>query len=296
MIATKILEPLTPNESLIHFATKIFQNLKALNTNANITFQEFLKSLQMTEAMYILSLRSQLTKPHIFLKRKPVDIKTNAFGINVAPIWFANTDAQFVLDPYAAASYCTSYMTKIDKTISKELYKIIQHCIAEKTEANIRIQKLGNAFLNAQQMSAQLAAYLVLSLPLHHASRSFKFINTSPLEERAFVLKPQTVLNQLEDDSTDIMCSSIIDKYIDRPKNLDALSLVEFVSYYNVMKKKNSKRLRPLIIRYVNFNKHKDHENWSREQLLLFSPFRHSESSQLGLYSAWQDAYEEKKK
>ena len=147
-----------------------------------------------------------------------------------------------------------------------------------------RIQKLGNAFLNAQQMSTQLAVYLVLSIPLHHASWSFKFINTSSLDEWAFVLKPQNVLDQLEADSTDIMSSSIIDKYLDRSKDYDALSLSKFVSYYNMKNKKMSKRLQPQIIPYVDFNKHKDPENWAREQLLLFSPFRHSESSQLDLF------------
>ena len=90
----------------------------------------------MTKEMYILTLTSQLTKAHIFLRRKPVDIKTNAFGINLAPLWFANTNLQFVLNPYVAALYCTSYMKKIDKTISKELNKIIQNCIVEKTNAN----------------------------------------------------------------------------------------------------------------------------------------------------------------
>ena len=177
MPATKTLESLTTKESLSHSTnyfnrqtTKIFQNLKNLDTNINITFQEFLNSLEMTMEMYILTLRSQLTKAHIFLRRKPMDIKTNAFGINLAPLSFANTNVQFVLDSYVVALYCTSYMTKIDKTISKELNKIIQNCIAEKTNANIRIQKLGNAFLNAQQMFAQLVIYLVLSISLHHAS------------------------------------------------------------------------------------------------------------------------------
>jgi hypothetical protein len=46
-----------------------------------------------------------------------------------------------------------------------------------------------HAFLNVQQMSAQLATYIVLSIPLYHASKIFKFINTSSLQERAFVLK-----------------------------------------------------------------------------------------------------------
>jgi hypothetical protein len=50
---------------------------------------------------------------------------------------------------------------------------------------------MGNSFLNAQQMIAQLAIYLSLSMPLHQASRSFQFINTSEEQSKAEVLHPQ---------------------------------------------------------------------------------------------------------
>ncbi len=57
-------------------------------------------------------------KPNIFLKQTPSNIKTNAFNIFVAHLWFANTNIQFILDPHATTSYCTSYMTKIDKYVT----------------------------------------------------------------------------------------------------------------------------------------------------------------------------------
>jgi hypothetical protein len=43
-------------------------------------------------------------------------------------------------------------MTKIDKSITLELHSIIKKCIANNIDANTKIQKLGNVFLNAQQM------------------------------------------------------------------------------------------------------------------------------------------------
>jgi hypothetical protein len=49
-------------------------------------------------------------------------------------------------------------------------------------------------------MSAQLATYIVLSIPLHHAST---------LQERAFVLKNVALIKTFPLDSTDIMCLSI---------------------------------------------------------------------------------------
>jgi hypothetical protein len=45
------------------------------------------------------------------------------------------------------------------------------------------------------------------------------------LEEHVFVLKPQVALNELELDSTDIMCSWIIDKYINHPNQYEYLAL-----------------------------------------------------------------------
>jgi hypothetical protein len=40
------------------------------------------------------------------------------------------------------------------------------------------LKRLGNAFLNAQQMSIQQVVHITLSIPLYHSTRSFQFINT----------------------------------------------------------------------------------------------------------------------
>ncbi len=168
-------------------------------------------------------------------------------------MWFANIDIQFILDPYAAITYCTSYMTKIDKSITSELHFIIKKCIANNINANTRIQKLSNVFFNAQQMVSQLDVYLVFSLPLYYLFRTLQFINISPFEECVFVLKSQVALNELEPNAINIMCSLIIDKNINHPNQYESLSLTEFGSFYNI--KKNSKHCKPKIIRFVNYNK-----------------------------------------
>jgi hypothetical protein len=122
-------------------------------------------------------------------------------------------------------------------------------------------------------MDVQLVAYLVLSLPLYHSSKTFQFRNTSPSKKHVFVLKSQVASNELEPNSIDIICSSIIEKYINHPNQYESLSLAKFSSFYNILKNKNSKHCKPKIIRFVNYNKYKDIKNWSREQLLLYSPF-----------------------
>jgi hypothetical protein len=70
-------------------------------------------------------------------------------------------------------------------------------------------------------MFAQLVAY---SIPLYHSSQTFKFVNVSPCQERAFGLKPQSLLIQLKLDSIDILCASIIDKYLNQQNIYEYLS------------------------------------------------------------------------
>jgi hypothetical protein len=74
-------------------------------------------------------------------------------------------------------------------------------------------------------MLAQLAPSIVWFIPLYHACRTFEFINTSPLQEHAFVLKNVASLKTFLLDTIDIMCSSTIDKYIKRPIYLTFLLL-----------------------------------------------------------------------
>jgi hypothetical protein len=52
-------------------------------------------------------------------------------------------DVQFILDPYVAMSYCTSYLTNIDKTITKELKAISIDCNENKIEATLAFKKWG---------------------------------------------------------------------------------------------------------------------------------------------------------
>jgi hypothetical protein len=62
---------------------KIFQCKKNLKENDDISFPKIIKFLNINETTYILSLRSKLTKLHIFLKQTFKNIKTNAFNIHV---------------------------------------------------------------------------------------------------------------------------------------------------------------------------------------------------------------------
>ena len=52
-----------------------------------------------------------------------------------------------------------------------------------------------------------------------------------------------------------------------------------------------SKRKKPNVIRFVNYRKHVDYENYCRENLLLYVPFENNEHSLKQCHSTWQVAY-----
>jgi hypothetical protein len=99
----------------------------------------------------------------------------------------------------------------------------------------LAFEKWGTFFCNVQQMLAQLATYTVLSIPLYHVIGTFKFINTSPLQECTFALKDVKSLKALPSKSTNIVCSSIIDTYIKRPNYLFSVSFIEFVTNHDML-------------------------------------------------------------
>jgi len=72
------------------------------------------------------------------------DINTNVYAIKVATLWETYTNIQFILDPYTATSYYTSYLPKIDWIITTKFQTIIKKCENKNVDANLRVRKLGN--------------------------------------------------------------------------------------------------------------------------------------------------------
>ncbi len=83
-----------------------------MQMGVDISFENSLNKLNLDFPTYIDSLCNKLTKSTFFLKRHMKDIRTNVYAIKVVALWEANTNIQFILDPYATISYCTSTTTK----------------------------------------------------------------------------------------------------------------------------------------------------------------------------------------
>ena len=121
MRTTQILYPLDDSFSgtIARKLKESFRNIKKtlndLKEGEDITFDQLLTNLEVSEKDYILAIRSSLNRPTIFLERKPNELRVNNYNPAYLSAWRANMDVQFILDVYACAMYIVSFISKAQK-------------------------------------------------------------------------------------------------------------------------------------------------------------------------------------
>ena len=277
------------------------------------TFDEMLAELQLTEEEYINSVRSTLVRPKFFLKRKPCEIRINNYMKNCFQFWRANHDIQPSLTPYAMVEYMLAYVTKAQKGMSIIMDKACKEARSGNMEIKQSVRHMGNAFLNAVETSQQEAAFLVLQMAVTRMSRETLFLPTSPPNDRTYLLKDYATLNTMDPESCDIQTHNIFTHYQQRPRLLEDYCLANFAADLRIVYPKDvtfpdpfddnfdddfpdehnifadkdmvtlkngikiQKRRLPRILRYVNYNVKRDKENYFRERLMLFLPWRNED-------------------
>jgi hypothetical protein len=103
MRSTQILYPLDDDTSAKKSWKEIKNKINDLKEGKDITFDQLLKELDISEHEYTLVIRSSLNSPTIFLKRSPNELRANNYNYACLHAWRANMDIQFVLDVYACA-------------------------------------------------------------------------------------------------------------------------------------------------------------------------------------------------
>jgi hypothetical protein len=119
---------------------QILNKLVSMGTNLDITIDEFLTKLQMNEITYILRLQCTWCKPTLFFKTQTKC--TNIFSRHWKVSMGSNTYAQCILDIYVDVTYCTSYLTQVDKSIACEMQYILDKCKFEETQTFEQIKKI----------------------------------------------------------------------------------------------------------------------------------------------------------
>lgn len=169
--------------------------------------------------------------------KRPIDsCFTNNYFIAGIKGFAANVDLQPVFTHYKCITYVCSYFTK-DKT---ECSQAIMNAAKEAKEANLSIKdglrKIGAAFLSSREVSSQECVYRCMpELWLRKIFPKTVFVSTDLPEKRLRVAKSQQELDELDDDSTDIYKSNIIERYSIRPNiipSVNNMCLAEFAAYY----------------------------------------------------------------
>ena len=239
MANTVILEPLPAdmdeNKKAAHRKVYrvIHEELKTMGTGEAIDFSEFLARLKLTCDEYILAIRSSLKSVTIFLKRTPSEIRVNAYNPCLIKAWRANMDIQFVTNVFACAMYIASYVTKSQRGMSELLRKAADEAkLNDGSNIRQQLRATGNKFLNAVEISAQEACYILLQLCMRKSSREVIFVNTNLPEDRVFLLKPQSVIENMDDDDENVESRGLITRYEERPESLENVCLADFACWY----------------------------------------------------------------
>ena len=254
---------------------------------------------------------------------------------NVFHIYRANQDIQFITDPYACAVYIVAYMSKTQRGMSLLLNQACNEARKGNTNLREQVRAIGNKFLNAVEVSAQEAVYLILQMPITKASRSVDFIPTSPPEDRLFLLKKKETLENMNPSDTNIEAGNAIKQYASRPKQLEQWCLADYMSKLvvkypkkhtdqydtdneddpesndecNIESITTSEAIEitlksgvviqscrvPKVIRFVNYNVKSDPENFAREHLMLYTPRRKEKEDLLGPYDTYQPNFQDHK-
>lgn len=185
-----------------------------VNALVHMSFEEFLAACDLDRESYIQALRTSVKREVILFRRDVKDRRINNFNKYLLETNGANMDIQPVLNSYAAVMYLTSYILKGEEGMSLLLKGVCGPSAAGGETIGDKIRSLGRTYLNASEVSAQQAAFLLVGLPLHRCSLVSKYIPCAPRYARTGILKKKLTLSMQPEDSTDIMERSMIDYFL----------------------------------------------------------------------------------
>ena len=166
-------------------------------------------------------------------------------------------------------------------------------------------------------------------MPLKRASKKVVFVNTAPKEKRVGLLKSKQALEQMEDDSENVFCTSPVDRYSSRPDVLEHMCMAEFAATYtthetvqtdeddhmpqDLLYIEEEANQSDRILRYpksielknhlglmtrrnqycvIRFHKEKEGEEMYRNLLMLYLPWRDEDQDLMAGFQSYEDHFE----
>ncbi|XP_065942067.1 uncharacterized protein [Magallana gigas] len=221
---------------------------KVLDDNSETqTAEEILAELSLSQENYEKAHRVLTPRTTTILKRDPKEMWTNQYNECLLKCWDANMDIQYVLDPFSCIVYIISYISKSER----EMGMLLKQTKIEATEGNLSakqtIKKIGSAYLNYREVSAQEAVYRVCNLKMKECSRKVVFIPvgenptrlSKPLSQLKRKRRSQSDECEGDEDEEDIWMTNIVERYENRPQTdfFNQMCLAVFCSEFRVLAK-----------------------------------------------------------
>lgn len=216
--------------------------------NCTLKQSDIFRSVGITEEEYYNSLSiSPDSDYELHLKRPLNSCFINNYFVAGLKGFAANVDLQPVFNHYKCITYVCSYFTKDETECSQAIMNAAKEAKAANMNVREGLKKIGAAFLSTREVSSQEAAYRCMpELWLRKIFPGTVFVNTDLPDKRIRMAKSQQELEELDDDSTDVFKSNIIQRYSKRPHVpcVDNLCLAEFSAIYykeyNIKSQENS--------------------------------------------------------
>ena len=97
---------------------------------------------------------------------------------------------------------------------------------------NGKMHSIGNVFLTKREVSTHEAIKRVLSLPMRHSNIDVVYVPTGFKKNRTRMLKSLSILEKMHPDDTNVFASNVLDKYENRPDELQLICLADFACNY----------------------------------------------------------------
>uniref|UniRef100_A0A1X7VYF6 ATP-dependent DNA helicase n=1 Tax=Amphimedon queenslandica TaxID=400682 RepID=A0A1X7VYF6_AMPQE len=233
--STRILvtKPVTgDNETEANKASKILGKVRKLllSGKTDVSLEDLLRLTEVNPNDFNNAIELSIRGHTIVLKREPCECDINPYNPSVLLLWCANMDFQPVFNAYSCIKYIASYIMKADKSMGQLLKSVTEEVIGE--ELLMQLKKIGTAFLSHRELGAQEAVYHILSLPLKMLSRSVVYVDSNTEEKQIGDLKDNPFLVILDENDTNMLKKSLIDRYQHRPHSLRSMCLAEFAANY----------------------------------------------------------------
>ena len=291
-------------ESLRRKAKLVRTNLE---TKSYDDILSFFQDNKLTLDLYTDIIRASIHRPTVVFKRDMTQILTNTFNPFVSAVLNSNMDLQIILDEYSCASYVVEYVNKSNRGIGnlhRELLKL-QEENPEMTNDDM-MKQIATKMLNAVDMSAQEAAWFLLRQPMSYSSRDILYVPTVWPHERHKARKRMDQMDEegVEEASTDVWTKGPIQRYEERPADMDRVCLADFLAWYTPNNRrpykkrvdedgdldaadddgaeegreeqriqKYNRRTHSRVLRFRSYDM-QDTVNYKREMVLLYVPFR----------------------